>query len=65
MFWPEHEYTRSNDLPEAYHDAGQFYWTRVVHYFDNPDLYDNAIPVVLPRHLVQDIDTEEDWKRAE
>jgi hypothetical protein len=24
-----------------------------------------SIPVILPRHLVQDIDTPEDWKRAE
>ena len=24
-----------------------------------------AVPVILPRHRVQDIDTEEDWKRAE
>jgi N-acylneuraminate cytidylyltransferase len=24
-----------------------------------------SLPVVLPRHLVQDIDTPEDWKRAE
>jgi pseudaminic acid cytidylyltransferase len=65
MRWPEYRMTRSQDLPEFYHDAGQFYWTRVAHYFNNPDLYDNAAPVVLPRHLVQDIDTEEDWKRAE
>jgi len=28
MIWPEHLETRSNDLPEAYHDAGQFYWGR-------------------------------------
>lgn len=65
MHWPEYRMTRSQDLPEFYHDAGQFYWTRVERYFDKPDLYDNAAPVVLPRHLVQDIDTEEDWKRAE
>ena len=25
----------------------------------------DSIPIVLPRHLVQDIDTMEDWKRAE
>ena len=24
-----------------------------------------SYPVVLPRHLVQDIDTPEDWERAE
>ena len=65
MRWPEYRMTRSQDLPEFYHDAGQFYWTRVAQYFDKPDLYDDAIPVVLPRHLVQDIDTEEDWKHTE
>ncbi|NCB82761.1 MAG: pseudaminic acid cytidylyltransferase, partial [Bacilli bacterium] len=24
-----------------------------------------SIPIILPRHLVQDIDTPEDWVRAE
>ena len=65
MQWPEHRMTRSQDLPELCHDAGQFYWTKVDHFLANPDFYANAVPVVLPRHLVQDIDTEEDWKRAE
>lgn len=65
MRWPEHRMTRSQDLPEFYHDAGQFYWTRISQYFEKPDLYAGAVPVVLPRHLVQDIDTEEDWIRAE
>ena len=65
MFWPENYKTRSQDLEEAYQDAGQFYWTRVG---SNPQeiMFDEqSIPIVLPRHLVQDIDTEEDWKRAE
>lgn len=65
MRWPEHRMTRSQDLPEFYHDAGQFYWTRVYRYLEHSDLYADAAPVVLPRYLVQDIDTEEDWKRAE
>jgi len=25
----------------------------------------DSIPIILPRHLVQDIDTLEDWKMAE
>ena len=25
----------------------------------------DSIPIILPRYLVQDIDTLEDWKRAE
>lgn len=65
MAWPEHRLTRSQDLPELYHDAGQFYWIRTERFLEHSDLYANAVPVMLPRYLVQDIDTEEDWQRAE
>jgi pseudaminic acid cytidylyltransferase len=66
MFWPEHENTRSNDLPEAYHDAGQFYWGKTEKFLKKKKLFSsNAAPVVIPRYLVQDIDTPEDWKTAE
>lgn len=66
MIWPEHELTRSQDLPEAYHDAGQFYWVDCQRFGKDHRLYAiDARPVVLPRYLVQDIDTEEDWVRAE
>lgn len=66
MFWPEYEMTRSQDLPEAYHDAGQFYWVNVEKFRRNPQLYANdSRPIIIPRHLVQDIDTTEDWIRAE
>jgi len=67
MFWPEHRTTRSQDLPEAYHDAGQFYWLNVSRYLDGErKLYAaDSRPVILPRWLVQDIDTPEDWDRAE
>jgi len=66
MFWPEHELTRSNDLPDAYHDAGQFYWLDAERFRETPKLYTpDAVPVILPRHLVQDIDTPEDWETAE
>ena len=66
MIWPEHEMTRSNDLPEAYHDAGQFYWLHCDSFLKNKKMYSNdAHPVILPRHMVQDIDTPEDWDTAE
>ena len=66
MFQPEHLNTRSQDLEEAYHDAGQFYWgTKKAFRSDATILSGVVIPYVLPRHLVQDIDTLEDWKRAE
>jgi pseudaminic acid cytidylyltransferase len=66
MFWPEHELTRSNDLSEAYHDAGQFYWLDSKKFLKTKKLYTgDALPVILPRYLVQDIDTPEDWETAE
>ena len=65
MFYPEHYYTRSQDLEEAYQDAGQFYWTNL-HKASNKIMFsEDSIPIILPRHLVQDIDTLEDWNRAE
>lgn len=65
MFTPEHYMTRSQDLPEAYQDAGQFYWTKLNNRSDEIMFGKDSIPVILPRYLVQDIDTHEDWKRAE
>ena len=65
MFTPEHYMTRSQDLEEAYQDAGQFYWEKVGVKSDEIMFGKDSIPIILPRHLVQDIDTLEDWKRAE
>jgi N-acylneuraminate cytidylyltransferase len=66
MFYPEHFHTRSQDLEEAYHDAGQFYWGRAAAWLGGKPIFSHdAAPVVLPRHRVQDIDTPEDWERAE
>jgi len=65
-FFPEHILSRSQDLEEAYHDAGQFYWGKVEAYLRNAPLFSPAsLPLILPKHLVQDIDTVEDWRRAE
>ena len=64
--YPEYIAKRSQDLEEAYHDAGQFYWGRTSAFLlKKPMFREHSIPVVLPRHLVQDIDTPEDWLRAE
>lgn len=66
MFWPQHFATRSQDLEEAYHDVGQFYWgTPDAWLGGKPIFSEAATTIVLPRHLVQDIDTPEDWHRAE
>lgn len=57
---------RSQDLEECLHDAGQFYWGRTEAWQTHQPMFaKHSIPVVLPRYLVQDIDTVEDWTRAE
>jgi pseudaminic acid cytidylyltransferase len=64
--YPEYRDTRSQDLAPAYHDAGQFYWGTAAAFLGNVPLFSSsALPLILPSHLVQDIDTEEDWHRAE
>lgn len=55
---------RSQDLEEAYHDAGQFYWGRPEAWQQCTNLFDGSLPLLLPRWRVQDIDTEEDWSQA-
>jgi pseudaminic acid cytidylyltransferase len=66
MFNPEHFNTRSQDLEETYHDAGQFYWGQADAWVEGRPIFaESSAPVVLPRHRVQDIDTLEDWERAE
>lgn len=66
MFFPEHFSTRSQDLPTALHDAGQFYWGRPGAWVEGKQVFDrHSIPIIVPRWRVQDIDNEEDWLRAE
>lgn len=66
MIWPEYKNLRSQDLPEAYHDAGQFYWANTNRFMQQKALFaEDSLPIILPRYLVQDIDTTEDWETAE
>ena len=66
MLWPENFGKRSQDLPPVYHDAGQFYWGKTDRYVrEKRILSSDALPIVIPRSLVQDIDTLEDWQQAE
>lgn len=66
MLFPENFNTRSQDLEETYHDAAQFYWGRPQAWLSGKTIFSEvAVPVVLPHHRVQDIDTPEDWERAE
>ena len=64
--FPENLNARSQDLPVAYHDAGQWYWFRIDAFLKSRVLMgDTTGSVVLPTERVQDIDTEEDWALAE
>jgi pseudaminic acid cytidylyltransferase len=65
MFFPEHYHTRSQDLEESYHDAGQFYWKNLKKKSNKNMFSEDSISIILPRYLVQDIDTIEDWQIAE
>ncbi|PCK09087.1 MAG: pseudaminic acid cytidylyltransferase [Alteromonadaceae bacterium] len=66
MFQPEHYLTRSQDLPEAFHDAGQFYWGTSEAFKENAAFFKPwSAGIYVPRDYVQDIDTEEDWGVAE
>lgn len=64
--YPQYGQTRSQDLEPAWHDAGQFCWgTRDAFIQRLPAFAPHTAAIKLPRHLVQDLDTPEDWHRAE
>jgi len=67
MFQKEHINTRSQDLEKSYHDAGQFYFGYSESFIkDKKFFYDSkSKALLLPTYRVQDIDTLDDWKRAE
>jgi len=64
-FYPEHELVRSQDLEPAFYDAGQFYWGRCEAWKGNPFIHNSGAGIIIPSWRVVDIDTEEDWRRAE
>lgn len=66
MFQPDMFTKRTQDLEHAYHDAGQFYWGEIDAFLQKLPLFaDYAVPYRIPSWRVVDIDTEEDWTRAE
>jgi pseudaminic acid cytidylyltransferase len=64
-FFPEHAGTRTQDLPPAYHDAGQFYWGRAPAWLEGRNIHLHGRTIILPEWRVVDIDTPDDWERAE
>ena len=66
FFNPTHLNTRTQDLENSYHDAGQFYWMRTEKILKNKKIITkNCGSILIPEIEGQDIDTEKDWKLAE
>ena len=65
LLYPKYELTRTQDLEPTYHDVGQFYWGRADSWLTNERILGNSIGMPIPSWRVVDIDTPEDWERAE
>jgi len=63
--YAEYELSRTQDLDMFYHDAGQFYWGLKDAWISNKKMHTNGTSIVIPSWRVVDIDTEDDWQRAE
>lgn len=64
-FYPEFELTRTQDSEPAYYDAGQFYWGKTRAWLNNPKIHSGGLGYLIPNWRVVDIDTPDDWFRAE
>ena len=64
-FFPEFELTRTQESEPVYYDAGQFYWGKAEAWLKNPKIHSSGLGYVIPNWRVLDIDTPDDWDRAE
>ena len=66
MFCPEYMESRSQDLEESFHDAGQFFWFRRRTLQEQKKMWTPNVGAIEIEELqAQDIDNEIDWKLAE
>ncbi len=65
LLYPENEQKRTQDLKIAYYDCGQFYWGTKFKWLNSKKVHSNGMGYIIPNWRVIDLDTEEDWKRAE
>jgi len=66
MVFPENFNRRTQDLPELYCDAAQFYWGSVSTWqSDEPIFSENSRGIFIDSSKVSDIDTDLDWRSAE
>lgn len=66
MMLPQYFKVRTQDLPIAMQDAGQFYWGKPSAWLNNKQIFDrNSTCLIIPSWRVQDIDNQDDWAKAE
>lgn len=66
LIWQEYLNTRSQDLKDAYHDCGQFYWADVGAFMEEKTFFTSHASILELSPLeAQDIDNEQDWTMAE
>ena len=65
FYSPQFELTRTQDLEKSYHDAGQFYWGKSTAWLAKKKMHTAGLGMPIPNWRVVDIDTEDDWMRAE
>jgi len=65
FIYPKYELTRTQDLEETFHDAGQFYWGKADAWTNDKKMHTQGIGVHIDSWNIVDIDNEEDWTKAE
>lgn len=65
FFQAEHELSRTQDLEKSFHDTGQFYWGKVHAWTNRMRMHTHGVGLIIPKWRVIDIDSCDDWKRAE
>ena len=56
---------RTQDLQQVYFDVGMFYWGNNECWNKNEFIHTDSSAYIIPNWRTVDIDTKEDWKRAE
>ena len=65
LYSPQFEMTRTQDLEKSFHDAGQFYWGKAASWLEQKKMHTAGLGMPIPHWRVVDIDSEDDWRRAE
>ena len=65
FFSSEFELTRTQDLEKSYHDTGLFYWGKASAWLQQKKMHTDGLGMVIQNWRVVDIDSMDDWKRAE